>query len=84
MSNFYTTNNADFSTPNAKVDSVTNKPYPLMWYDDDDTCVYYADYVVHPLCQKWRNEQQLTCDENFRVGCHEIGRNRERENFYRI
>ena len=29
-----------FSTPNAKVDSVTNKPYPLMWYDDDDTCVY--------------------------------------------
>ena len=32
-----------------------------MWYDDDDTCVYYADYVVHPLCQKWRNEQQLTC-----------------------
>ena len=32
-----------------------------------------------PAERKWRNEQQLTCDENFRVGCHEIGRNGKRK-----
>ena len=32
-----------------------------------------------PAERKWRNEQQLTCDENFRVGCHEIGRNGKKE-----